>query len=275
MQEFTNPFPIGSSSLIHCMTNEISCEMLANGILALGCKPVMADDPREVLDFTKQSQALFINLGHLSAEKEKAIRMAASYANQSSLPMVVDAVGVTTSSIRKSLVKDLLDYRPTVLKGNMSEIRSLVGLKHHGVGVDASAKDQETEDLLQVLKDWCQTYPGMSFLVTGPKDLIVSENQVAVLENGCTELDWITGTGAIFPTTTKENAPITLISTLKTICQTVAIPIVAIGGLTSENIDQLMGTGIAGVAVVRDLMQAEDIEAKTQAFLTKLHDILS
>ena len=82
------------------------------------------------------------------------------------------------------------------------------------------------------------------------------------------------GTGAIFPTTTKENAPITLISTLKTICQRVAIPVVAIGGLTSENNDQLIGTGIAGVAVVRDLMQAEDIEAKTQAFLTKLDDII-
>ena len=82
------------------------------------------------------------------------------------------------------------------------------------------------------------------------------------------------GTGAIFPTTTKENAPITLISTLKTICQAVTIPVVAIGGLTSENIDQLIGTGIAGVAVVRDLMQAEDIEAKTQAFLTKLDDII-
>ena len=83
------------------------------------------------------------------------------------------------------------------------------------------------------------------------------------------------GTGAIFPTTTKENAPITLISTLKTICQRVAIPVVAIGGLTSENIDQLIDTGIVGVAVVRDLMQAEDIEEKTQAFLTKLDDIIS
>ena len=82
------------------------------------------------------------------------------------------------------------------------------------------------------------------------------------------------GTGAIFPTTTKENAPITLISTLKTICQRVDIPVVAIGGLTSENIDQLIGTCIAGIAVVRDLMQAEDIEAKTQAFLTKLDDII-
>ena len=83
------------------------------------------------------------------------------------------------------------------------------------------------------------------------------------------------GTGAIFPTTTKENAPITRISTLNDICQTVSIPVVAIGGLTSENIDQLIGTGIAGVAVVRDLMQAEDIEVKTQAFLTKLDDIIS
>ena len=83
------------------------------------------------------------------------------------------------------------------------------------------------------------------------------------------------GTGAIFPTTTKENAPITLISTLKTICQRVAIPVVAIGGLTSENIDQLAATGIAGVAVVRDLMQAEDIEAKTRALLTKLDDMIS
>ncbi|MBS5010483.1 MAG: hydroxyethylthiazole kinase, partial [Streptococcus mitis] len=102
MLELSNPFPLGTTSLIHCITNEISCEMLANGILALGCKPVMADDPREVLDFTKQSQALFINLGHLSAEKEKAIRMAASYATQASLSMVIDAVGVTASVIRKT-----------------------------------------------------------------------------------------------------------------------------------------------------------------------------
>lgn len=83
------------------------------------------------------------------------------------------------------------------------------------------------------------------------------------------------GTGAIFPTTTKENAPITLISTLKDICQAVGIPVVAIGGLTCENIHQLSGTGIAGIAVVRDLMQARDIETRTQEFLTKLDQIIS
>ena len=112
--------------------------------------------------------------------------------------------------------------------------------------------------------------------VLGPKKIlgVTAKTVKRALEAEEGGADYL-GTGAIFPTTTKENAPITQISTLKTICQTVAIPVVAIGGLTSENIDQLAATGIAGVAVVRDLMQAEDIEAKTQAFLTKLDDIIS
>ena len=112
--------------------------------------------------------------------------------------------------------------------------------------------------------------------VLGPKKIlgVTAKTVKRALEAETSGADYL-GTGAIFPTRTKENAPITLISTLKTICQTVAIPVVAIGGLTSENIDQLAATGIAGVAVVRDLMQAEDIEAKAQAFLTKLDDMIS
>ena len=112
--------------------------------------------------------------------------------------------------------------------------------------------------------------------VLGPEKMlgVTAKTVKRALEAETSGADYL-GTGAIFPTTTKENAPITLISTLKTICQTVAIPVVAIGGLTSENIDQLSGTGIVGVAVVRDLMQAEDIEAKAHAFLTKLDDMIS
>lgn len=112
--------------------------------------------------------------------------------------------------------------------------------------------------------------------VLGPEKIlgVTAKTVKRALEAETSGADYL-GTGAIFPTTTKENAPITQILTLKTICQTVAIPVVAIGGLTSENIDQLSGTGIAGVAVVRDLMQAKDIEAKAQAFLTNLDDIVS
>ena len=112
--------------------------------------------------------------------------------------------------------------------------------------------------------------------VLGPEKIlgVTAKTVKRALEAETSGADYL-GTGAIFPTTTKENAPITLISTLKTICKTVAIPVVAIGGLTSENIDQLAATGIAGVAVVRDLMQAEDIETKAHDFLTKLDDMIS
>lgn len=194
MINLKNPFPL-DSRLIHCITNEITCKMLANAILALGCKPVMADDPREVLEFTKQSSALLINLGHLSSEKELAIRKATTFANHLPIPIIVDAVGVTTSSIRKSLVKDILKISPCVVKGNMSEIRSLMDLKHHGIGVDANHKDQTIKDLIPILKNWCQQYPNTCFLVTGPSDLVISSEKVAILNNGCPSLDWITGTG--------------------------------------------------------------------------------
>ena len=112
--------------------------------------------------------------------------------------------------------------------------------------------------------------------VLGPEKIlgVTAKTVKRALEAETSGADYL-GTGAIFPTTTKENAPITLISTLKTICQRATIPVVAIGGLTSENIDQLTGTGIAGVAVVRDLMQAEDIEAKVHAFLTRLDNMIS
>ena len=128
---------------------------------------------------------------------------------------------------------------------------------------------------LHIGDDWTTTFPVARQGIGILKKSSVSHAKTVkrALEAETSGADYL-GTGAIFPTTTKENAPITLISTLKTICQMVAIPVVAIGGLTSENIDQLAATGIAGVAVVRDLMQAEDIEAKTQAFLTKLDDII-
>ena len=100
--------------------------------------------------------------------------------------------------------------------------------------------------------------------VLGPEKIlgVTAKTVKRALEAETSGADYL-GTGAIFPTRTKENAPITLISTLKTICQTVSIPVVAIGGLTSENIDQLgcnWHSWSSRCFVI--LMQAEDIEAK-------------
>lgn len=65
------------------------------------------------------------------------------------------------------------------------------------------------------------------------------------------------GVGAIYPTTTKVVTILTEVSTLQAICKAVPIPVVAIGGLNSSNIDILKGTSINGVAVVSAIMKAE------------------
>ncbi|MBE5921867.1 MAG: thiamine phosphate synthase [Lachnospiraceae bacterium] len=74
------------------------------------------------------------------------------------------------------------------------------------------------------------------------------------------------GVGAVFPTGTKTDAQNVSYETLKAICDAVSIPVVAIGGITKENIMQLSGSGICGVAVVSALFAQDDI-AKAAAEL--------
>ncbi|MDM7530084.1 thiamine phosphate synthase [Lacticaseibacillus paracasei] len=80
--------------------------------------------------------------------------------------------------------------------------------------------------------------------------------------------------GAIFPTQTKANAAVTPIATLKAITVQVAVPVVAIGGVKEANLATFKDTGIAGVAIVSEIMQAPDIAHKVQALRTKLKVVL-
>lgn len=82
------------------------------------------------------------------------------------------------------------------------------------------------------------------------------------------------GVGAIFPTQTKANAAVTPIATLKAITAQVAVPVVAIGGVKEANLATFKDTGIAGVAIVSEIMQAPDIAHKVQALRTKLKVVL-
>lgn len=70
------------------------------------------------------------------------------------------------------------------------------------------------------------------------------------------------GVGAMFPTDTKSDADVLPISTLREICAAVPIPVVAIGGIHPDNIAQLAGTGVDGVALVSAIFAAKDIEAE-------------
>ena len=82
------------------------------------------------------------------------------------------------------------------------------------------------------------------------------------------------GVGAIYPTTTKVITQPTSIETLKAIATTVSIPIVAIGGIKEDNMEPLEGTGIAGVAIVSEIMKADNIQEKCQSLRKKVAKIL-
>lgn len=76
------------------------------------------------------------------------------------------------------------------------------------------------------------------------------------------------GVGAVFPTSTKDDASEVSYETLKAICSAVSIPVVAIGGITQENVCQLAGSGICGAAVISAIYAKPDIK-KAAAKLKK------
>ena len=75
------------------------------------------------------------------------------------------------------------------------------------------------------------------------------------------------GTGAVFPTATKDDAPSITKQDLKDVVDSINIPVVAIGGITLENASQLKDTGIAGLSVVSAIMSAENPKKASQTLL--------
>lgn len=78
------------------------------------------------------------------------------------------------------------------------------------------------------------------------------------------------GVGAVFGTATKADAQAITLDTLKEICQSVAIPVVAIGGITANNVAQLETSGIEGVAVVSGILAQADIRQASEILHKKL-----
>ena len=126
--------------LIHCITNPISIHQCANAILAVGARPMMAEHPKEVREITESADALLLNLGNITDARMESMMISTKAAKQKGIPIVLDAVGVACSTLRRSFARELLKtVSPTVIKGNYSEISALYHEKYHSVGVDADA----------------------------------------------------------------------------------------------------------------------------------------
>ena len=181
--------------LIHCLTNPISINDMANVILSLGASPFMADNSEESQYITENADALLINIGNITSDRIKAIIKSQSAANEKDIPVVLDMVGVGASNLRLNLVKDILENgNVSLIKGNYSEIEALRVNRLTSSSVDAERNDfDRAYDSCRLLSE---KYSCM-VLATGKQDIAVSEGQSYKLENGVDKLSKVTGTGCI------------------------------------------------------------------------------
>lgn len=185
--------------LIHCITNPIAMNQSANAVLALGARPIMAEHPLEVAEITETADALLLNLGNISDSRMKSMEISIAVANKKEIPVVVDAVGVACSKLRRDFLMRLLSgHKSQVIKGNYSEIFALFNEGYKSSGVDA-IDNFSSEEFLQAILQVSERYNSI-ILATGSEDLIVYEGKVVKVSGGSSQLSTVTGTGCMLGT---------------------------------------------------------------------------
>ena len=135
--------------LVHNITNYVTVNDVANVLLACGGSPIMADEAEEVEDITTICGGLNINIGTLNKRTIAGMLLAGKRANELGHPVLLDPVGAGASALRTNTAIELMDtLHPTVIRGNISEIKTLASGSGTTKGVDADVADAVTEDTL-------------------------------------------------------------------------------------------------------------------------------
>lgn len=188
--------------LIHCITNPISINDCANILLAIGARPIMAEHPDEVAEITAIAKGLALNLGNITDARMASMKISAGAAKDKGIPFVLDLVGLSCSRLRQKYAKELLQIAvPDMIKGNISELRTLLGLPTTpGMGVEAGQKEMVTQEnaleYAKIFQKQAREYHTI-LLATGPIDLVVSSEEAYIIANGSNALASITGTGCM------------------------------------------------------------------------------
>jgi len=195
----TGPFSPGThlermrsaAPLVQCITNHVVTNITANVLLAQGASPAMVDIPVEAGLFARIASGLLINLGTPTSEQRDAAREAAAAASEAGTPWVLDPVAIGALPVRTELAHELVALRPSVIRGNPSEILALAGAGAGGRGVDSVAG---ADDALEAARMLARQH-GSVVAVSGAVDLVTDGERVARLANGTELLTLITGGG--------------------------------------------------------------------------------
>ncbi|PIE27520.1 MAG: hydroxyethylthiazole kinase [Micrococcales bacterium] len=178
--------------LVQCLTNKVVPQITADALLAAGATPAMVDTSEEAAAFAAVTDAVLINVGTVTSDAAQAMRSAAEVADRRGIGWVLDPVAVGVLGFRTRFARDLLASRPTVIRGNASEILALSGDGQGGRGVDATdAVDAAVTSAAALARA-----SGAVVAVSGSRDLIVATGRPPLfLESGHEMMQWVIGTG--------------------------------------------------------------------------------
>lgn len=185
--------------LIHNITNYVTVNDVANILLACGGSPIMSDEVEDVEDITSICNGLNINIGTLHKSSIEGMLRAGKKANDLHHPILLDPVGAGASKFRtETALKLMQELNLAVIRGNISEIKTLALGSGTTKGVDADVSDAVTEENLEQAIEFVKAFSkktGTIIAVTGRIDLVTDGNRCYVIRNGRPEMGKITGTG--------------------------------------------------------------------------------
>lgn len=187
--------------LVHCITNYVTVNDVANALLACGASPIMSDDINDVEDITSICNATVINIGTLNENTIKSMLVAGKKANELNHPIILDPVGAGASNLRTKTTFELLEkIHFDVIRGNISEIKTVFSGSGTTKGVDADISDVVTEnnleDAINFAKELAQKTNSI-IAITGAIDIVANEKDAFIIRNGNAMMSKVTGTGCM------------------------------------------------------------------------------
>ncbi|CDB89265.1 hydroxyethylthiazole kinase [Clostridium sp. CAG:253] len=187
-----------TSPNVHCLTNVVTMQDVANMLLVAGGSAIMAQDKKEMEEITQISSATLINMGVPSDEKIAAYIVAGKTANRLGHPVVFDPVGVGASNYRKSCAEEILkNVNPDIIRCNQEEAKILLGLNSEIVsnGVESSIKLTEREQEKTAIA-LANKFDTIAF-ISGSLDTISDGNIVLKIDGGDSRMRRVSGTGCM------------------------------------------------------------------------------
>lgn len=181
----------GTAPLVHCITNYVAMNIMANVLLAAGASPAMVHAREEVVEFAGLAQALSVNIGTLDPAWAEAMEMAAGAMRAAGRPWVLDPVGVGATHFRQETCARLMALGPTVIRGNASEILALAGIGAKGRGADSADPVEAAEAAARDLA----RRTGAVVAVSGPVDFVTDGAESVRVGNGHPLMPRVTALG--------------------------------------------------------------------------------